>query len=51
MKYADKLGVKFVLIIGEEELQKGKFKVRNMENGEEFELELDSNLEGIMNLL
>lgn len=38
LKRADKLGVKFTLIIGEEELGRGKVKLRNMEEGLEEEI-------------
>lgn len=46
MKRADKLGVNFTLIIGEEELQRGVVKVRNMNESKEE----DVNLEDIGNL-
>lgn len=34
MKYADKLKVKSVIIIGDEEIEKNIIKIKNMENGE-----------------
>ena len=33
-KYADKLGAKFVAVIGESELADGAMNVKNMSNGE-----------------
>lgn len=40
LKYADKLGVEYSLIIGENELQTGKVFVKNMSNGESEEVVL-----------
>ncbi|MNV61310.1 Histidine--tRNA ligase [compost metagenome] len=37
-KYADNRKVKFVAIIGEDELNKGKIQLKNMESGEQKEL-------------
>ena len=37
MKYADKLKIPYVIVIGEDEVKSGKFKIRNMETGEEKE--------------
>ena len=34
-KYADKLQIPYVIIIGEDELQANKVKVKNMQTGEE----------------
>lgn len=39
-KYADKLNCKNVIVIGEDELNSGKVKVKNMATGEETETEL-----------
>ncbi|NLW64641.1 MAG: histidine--tRNA ligase [Clostridiales bacterium] len=41
MSYADKIGVPFVLFIGEDELQKGVVKVKDMQSGEQTELTAD----------
>lgn len=38
MKYADKLGAQFVLIIGEDELANGKYTLRNMSTKEQHEI-------------
>ena len=37
MKYADKLKIPYVIVIGEDEVKRGKFKIRNMETGEKKE--------------
>lgn len=41
MKYADKLDARFVMVLGEDEIVKGKAKLRAMKTGEEKEIELD----------
>ncbi len=43
MKYADKLGAKRVLIIGDSEIESGKAIIKNMENSEQTEVELNVN--------
>jgi histidyl-tRNA synthetase len=43
MKYADKVGAKYLLVIGENELQTNSAKIKNMKNGEEKEVTLDVN--------
>jgi len=34
MKYADRIGAKYVVVIGDEELQNGVVNIKNMQNGE-----------------
>lgn len=41
MKYADKLGAKYTLVLGDNEIESGIAKVKNMETGEETEAKLD----------
>ena len=41
MKYADKIGAKDALVLGDNELSDNKAKVKNMETGEQTELALD----------
>lgn len=41
MQYADKKAVKFVVIIGEEELNSGKVTLKNMESGEQSTLSFE----------
>ena len=40
MNYADKRGVEFVLIIGEDEMENGKIGVKEMSTGKQREMEL-----------
>ena len=40
MKYADKLGAKFSLVLGDSELEEQKAKVKNMATGEQKEISL-----------
>ena len=40
MKYADKLEIPYVIVIGEDEIESGKVKIKNMKTGEEKEVEL-----------
>ena len=44
MKYADKIGAKFVLVLGDSELESNKAKFKNMQTGEECETALDESL-------
>ena len=41
LKYADKIGVKYVVVIGESELESGKVIVKRMSDGEKQEKSLD----------
>ena len=41
MKYADKIGAKYSLVLGDNELEENKAKVKNMESGEQTEFALD----------
>ena len=49
MKFADKLGAKFTLVLGDDELAKGEGSVKNMQNGEIQVMKLDSLPEDFMN--
>ena len=40
MKYANKIGAKYTLILGESEVEAGRAQLRNMENGEQSEVSL-----------
>ena len=42
MKYANKLSAAYTLILGDSEVESGRAQLRNMENGEQTEVELDS---------
>jgi len=41
MKYANDKGVPFVVFLGDEEIEKGVMKLKNMDSGDEKELELE----------
>lgn len=41
MKYANKLGVKYTAVIGDDDLEAGVLKVKNMDNGETTEMSID----------
>ena len=45
LKYADKMGAKFSLVIGETELESGRAAVKNMQSGEVAEIEIDKIVE------
>ncbi len=48
MKYADKIGAKNLLVLGDDEIKTGKAKLKNMSNGEQKDITLD-NLISILN--
>ena len=41
MKYANKIGAKYTLVIGEEELRAGKAKLKRMSDGEIFDCDIN----------
>ncbi|MBR3816776.1 MAG: histidine--tRNA ligase [Clostridia bacterium] len=50
MKYANKIGAKFTVVIGDSELESGIVRLKNMESGEEQELSLASFESDILNI-
>ena len=40
MKYADKLKVKYTMVLGDNEISEGKAKIKDMENGEQIQVSL-----------
>ena len=40
MKYADKIGAKYVIVLGDDEINTGKIKIKNMQSGKERETTL-----------
>lgn len=50
MKYADKLGAKFNIVIGDNEVDEGIAKLKNMATGEETEIALDTFVSGFYNI-
>ena len=41
MRYANKIGAEYTLVLGDSELESGKAKLKRMETGEETEVEID----------
>ena len=41
MKYADKLKIPYVMVVGEDEIQSNVFKIKNMENGTEKTVKME----------
>lgn len=50
MKYANKIGAKFTVVIGDSELESGIVKLKNMESGEEQEVALSTFESDILNI-
>ncbi len=50
MKYADKLSSKFTIVIGDNEVEAGIAKLKNMESGEETEIALATFVSGYYNI-
>lgn len=42
MKYSDKLGAKYTLVLGDSEIETGDIRLKNMETGEQTEWKLDN---------
>lgn len=40
MKYADKIGAKFTMVLGDNELQQGKAEMKNMKTGEKRKISI-----------
>ena len=50
LKYANSINVPYVIIIGENELQAGKVRLKNMKSGEQIEFAIDDYI-GIKNIV
>ncbi|MCD7796338.1 MAG: histidine--tRNA ligase [Clostridiales bacterium] len=50
MKYADKLGATFNVVIGDSEVENSKAKLKNMSTGEETEIDLTTFVNGFYNI-
>ena len=48
MKYADKLGARYTIVVGDNELETGRAQLKDMASGATEEVELD---EGLYNVL
>ncbi len=51
MKYADKIGARYTMVLGDDEISQGKAKLKNMDNGEVTEVELKDLAEDFMEFL
>ncbi len=51
MKYADKIGAKFVLAVGDSEIESNKAVLKSMTGGENVEISLDSALDEIIKII
>lgn len=51
MKYADKLGAEFTAVLGDNELEAGRVRLKNMTSGGETEVSLDNLSEELLNAL
>ncbi len=51
MKYADKIGAKYTMVLGDDEIAQGKAKIKNMDNGESTEMELAEIADNFMEFL
>jgi histidyl-tRNA synthetase len=51
MRRANKLGARYALILGEEELQTGRAQLKNMSDGSQQEVVLETLAEGFAELL
>ena len=51
MKYADKIGAKYTMVLGDNEIEQGKANLKNMDNGNVTEVELESLAEDFMEFL
>ncbi|HEY9059486.1 MAG TPA: histidine--tRNA ligase [Pseudobacteroides sp.] len=49
MKYADKLGAKYTIVLGDDEIKNNKATLKSMKNGEQIEVALDNIHEEIIN--
>lgn len=50
MKYANKLGAKYTVVLGEDEVQSGIAKLKNMDSGEETEIALPTFVSGFYSI-
>lgn len=50
MKYANKLGAKYTVVLGDDEVQSGIAKLKNMENSEETEIALQTFVSGFYSI-
>ncbi|KPU44980.1 histidine--tRNA ligase [Oxobacter pfennigii] len=51
MKYSDKINARYTIILGDDELDKNKVNIKNMETGEQTEAELDKIIDAIKSII
>jgi len=51
MKFADKIGAKYTMVLGDDEIASGKAKIKNMDSGEATETELAGIAENFMEFM
>ncbi len=51
MKFADKIGAKYTMVLGDDEIASGKAKIKNMDSGEAAEMELSEIAENFMEFM
>lgn len=51
MKYADKIGARYTMVLGDNEIEQGKANLKNMDNGEITEAELENLGEDFMEFI
>lgn len=51
MKYAGKIGARYTMVLGDNEIEQGKANIKNMDSGETTEVELEDLAEDFMNFL
>jgi len=51
MKFADKIGAKYTMVLGDDEIASGKAKIKNMDSGEATETELDGIADNFMEFM
>lgn len=51
MKYADKIGAKYVVVLGEDELAGSEFNIKNMQTSETFKVEKESFVDEISEII
>lgn len=51
MKFADKTGARFTMVLGDNECESGNAKIKNMQSGEETEIRLAEISESLMNII
>ena len=51
MKFADKIGAKFSVVIGDNEIEENKAEVKNMETGEKTTVSLDDFVSNFQDVL